>query len=52
MNKTVFFPTNNIGKLERYKNAFQKAGVEYYRYLQDENGEIHKTNYLKPIILN
>ncbi len=39
MNKTVFFPTNNIGKFERYKNAFQKAGVEYYRYLQDENGE-------------
>lgn len=39
MNKTVFFPTNNIGKFERYKNAFQKAGFEYNRYLQDENGE-------------
>ena len=39
MNKIVFFPTNNIGKFERYKNAFQNAGFEYNRYLQDENGE-------------
>lgn len=39
MNKIVFFPTNNIGKFERYKCAFEKAGIRYNRYLQNQNGE-------------
>ena len=37
--KIVFFPTNNTGKFERYKNAFEKAGIGYNRYLQNQNGE-------------
>ena len=39
MNKIVFFPTNNIGKFERYKYAFEKARIGYNRYLQNRNGE-------------
>ena len=39
MSKRVFFPTNNIGKYERYKKSFEKHGIEYNRYLLDCNGE-------------
>lgn len=39
MSKIVFFPTNNIGKYERYKKSFEKHGIEYNRYLLDCNGE-------------
>ena len=38
----VFFPTGNIAKFERYRAAFEAAGIEYKRYLQieDENGAL------------
>ena len=38
MKKIVFFPTNNIGKYERYKKSFEKKNIIYNRYLTDENG--------------
>lgn len=39
MEKIIFFPTNNIGKFERYKFAFEKAKIEYNRYFQNQKGE-------------
>ena len=39
MNKSVFFPTNNIGKYERYKRSFEKLGIEYNRYFVNSDGE-------------
>ena len=33
MGNIVFFPTNNVGKYDRYKNSFEKAGFIYKRYL-------------------
>ena len=39
MEKIIFFPTNNIGKFERYKCAFEKAKIEYNRYFQNQKGE-------------
>ena len=36
--KIVFFPTNNIGKYDRYKKSFENKGIIYNRYLTDENG--------------
>lgn len=39
MEKIIFFPTNNIGKFERYKCAFEKAEIEYNRYFQNQKGE-------------
>ena len=38
MKKIVFFPTNNIGKYDRYKKSFKKKNIIYNRYLTDENG--------------
>ena len=32
MNKIVFFPTNNIGKYNRYKKSFENFGIDYRRY--------------------
>lgn len=32
MNKMVFFPTNNIGKYNRYKKSFENLGIDYRRY--------------------
>ena len=32
MEKMVFFPTNNVGKYNRYKTSFDNAGVNYCRY--------------------
>ena len=32
MNKIVFFPTNNIGKYNRYKKSFENLGIDYRRY--------------------
>lgn len=34
----VFFPTNNVGKYNRYKESFDRLGIEYHRYLLDEIG--------------
>ena len=38
MKKIIFFPTNNIGKYDRYKKSFEKENFTYNRYLIDENG--------------
>ena len=35
MNKYVFFPTNNVGKFDRYKKSFEKNGILYNRYYKD-----------------
>ena len=35
MSNYVFFPTNNIGKYERYKKSFEKRNVHYERYYND-----------------
>lgn len=35
LNKYVFFPTNNIGKFDRYKKSFEKNGILYRRYYKD-----------------
>ncbi len=34
----VYFPTNNIGKYERYKKSFENNNITYNRYLKDQNG--------------
>jgi inosine/xanthosine triphosphate pyrophosphatase family protein len=38
MNKIVFFPTNNIGKFNRYKESFEKIGMQYRRYYTTVDG--------------
>lgn len=38
MNKIVFFPTNNIGKFDRYKESFKKIGMQYRRYYTINDG--------------
>lgn len=38
MRRLVFFPTNNVGKYNRYKKSFEKEGIVYKRYLTDDNG--------------
>ena len=40
MGNMVFFPTNNVGKYDRYKNSFEKAGFIYKRYLIENNNEV------------
>ena len=47
MQKNVFFPTNNIGKYERYKKSFEKEGIMYNRYLTNENGFDVKVDVLE-----
>lgn len=39
MKQIVFFPTNNIGKYERYQRAFQRKGIDYQRYWIDAQGK-------------
>lgn len=34
----VYFPTNNIGKYERYKKSFELANITYKRYLVNNEG--------------
>ena len=34
----IYFPTNNIGKFERYKKSFEQKGIDYNRYLIDKDG--------------
>ena len=34
----VFFPTNNVGKYDRYKRSFENIGIDYKRYYMDESG--------------
>lgn len=38
MDKIVFFPTNNIGKFNRYKESFEKIGMQYRRYYTTVDG--------------
>ena len=40
MKTIVFFPTNNIGKYDRYKNSFEKEKMVYNRYLIENNTEV------------
>ena len=47
MQKVIFFPTNNIGKYDRYKISFNKEDIIYNRYLIDENGFDVKVNVLE-----
>lgn len=35
----VYFPTNNIGKYERYKKSFELAKIPYERYLVNNEGK-------------
>lgn len=35
----VYFPTNNIGKYERYKKSFELANIPYERYLINNEGK-------------
>lgn len=35
----VYFPTNNIGKYERYKKSFELANIQYNRYLINDEGK-------------
>ena len=47
MKKIVFFPTNNIGKYDRYKKSFKKKNIIYNRYLTDENNNDIKVDVLE-----
>ena len=47
MQKVIFFPTNNIGKYDRYKISFNKEDIIYNRYLIDKNGFDVKVNVLE-----
>lgn len=35
----VYFPTNNVGKYERYKKSFELANIQYERYLVNNEGK-------------
>ena len=37
MKNIVFFPTNNIGKYERYKKSFENKNINYNRYLKNKD---------------
>lgn len=39
MDSIVFFPTNNIGKYDRYKRSFEKIGMQYERYYISSAGK-------------
>ena len=47
MQKIVFFPTNNIGKYDRYKRSFENESIVYKRYLIDNNGSEVKVDVLE-----
>ena len=38
MSNIVYFPTNNIGKYNRYKKSFDKVGIQYNRYYTNNDG--------------
>ena len=38
MSNIVYFPTNNVGKYDRYKKSFEKSGVDYNRYYINSEG--------------
>ena len=40
MESIVFFPTNNIGKFNRYKRFFEEKNIDYRRYLRIGDEEI------------
>jgi len=39
MKKSIYFPTNNIGKYERYSQSFKNSGITYNRYYISDSGE-------------
>ena len=47
MRRLVFFPTNNIGKYDRYKKSFEKEGIVYKRYLTSDDGVDLKVDVLE-----
>lgn len=47
MESIVFFPTNNIGKFDRYKKSFENKNINYDRYLKDKNGIDIKVDVLE-----
>lgn len=47
MKKQVYFPTNNIGKYERYKRSFENLSIEYNRYFIDSNGNELKVDVVE-----
>ena len=47
MKKQVYFPTNNIGKYERYKKSFEKLNINYDRYFVDSNGDELKVEVIE-----
>ena len=47
MQRLVFFPTNNIGKYDRYKKSFEKEGFAYERYLTGDDGVDLKVDVLE-----
>ena len=47
MKKQVYFPTNNIGKYERYKRSFENLSIEYNRYFIDTNGNELKVDVIE-----
>lgn len=47
MEKLVFFPTNNIGKYDRYKKSFENKKINYNRYLKDKNGKDIKVDIIE-----
>ena len=46
MDSIVFFPTNNIGKYDRYKRSFEKIGMQYERYYIKGEGSFYKSRVL------
>ena len=47
MQRLVFFPTNNIGKFDRYRKSFEKEGFAYERYLTGDDGVDLKVDVLE-----
>ena len=47
MQLLVFFPTNNIGKYNRYKSAFRNKNINYKRYYVDQNNNEIKINVIE-----
>jgi len=47
MEKMIFFPTNNIGKYDRYKKSFENKKINYNRYLKNKNGEDIKVDVIE-----
>ena len=47
MNNIVFFPTNNIGKYNRYKRSFERLGIQYNRYYVTNDDSEVKVNVIE-----